>query len=132
MTATKTILVAINDSDASREAVEVGVSLAASQGAGVMFLHVIPHLNGARPADDAALRNAAARASAVGVPVATQLTGGDVAMAILSCAEAVDARLIVIGAGGRNLLKHRVSAAVTRRSSRPVLVARGVPLRQAA
>jgi nucleotide-binding universal stress UspA family protein len=126
------ILVGTNGSFGSGEAVEVGISIAASRRADVTFLHVIPHVNGTAPTDDPALREAEELARQRGVPAALELAEGDAAEAILARGDALGADLIVVGPSGRNPFKSHVAAAVSMRALRPVIIARGTRIRAAA
>jgi nucleotide-binding universal stress UspA family protein len=73
---------------------------------------------------------AARRATEAGVQVQTRLLTGDPAEQICSFADEVGARLIAVGTHGygamMRLLLGSVSAAVVRRSDRPVLVCRAL------
>jgi nucleotide-binding universal stress UspA family protein len=133
------ILVATDGSEAAREAVERGVDLASSQGAEVIFLRVAPptvwRYSRMAPASaiprklpapelDEALREAAARATEAGVEAKLALISGNAAREIVSVADILDVDLVVVGKSGRNPLREHVGTAVTRRTTRPVLVAR--------
>jgi nucleotide-binding universal stress UspA family protein len=131
-TRSKQILIATNGSPGSDEAVEVGVSMAASQKAQVTFLHVLPHVNGTAPADDPALRDAEDLARQRGVAAAIELAEGEPSEEILARSDALAADLIVMGPSGRNPFKTHVSWAVSSRALRPVLIARGTQLRAVA
>jgi nucleotide-binding universal stress UspA family protein len=122
------ILVATDGSPSAREAVEVGISLAASQAAEVTFLHVVPAGNGIDPAHDPALADAAKRARELGIGAHVEVGEGDASDQIVSRGDALGAALIVVGRGGRNFFKTPVSTAVAKRARRPVLVARGIGL----
>lgn len=133
------ILVATNGSEAAREAVELGVDLASSQGAEVIFLHVAPptvwRYSRMAPASaiprqlpspelDDALREAAARATEAGVGTRLALLSGDAAREIVSAADILDVDLVVVGKSGRNPLRDHVGTTVAKRAACPVLVAR--------
>jgi nucleotide-binding universal stress UspA family protein len=126
------ILVGTNGSAGSGEAVEVGISIAASRHSEVTFLHVVPHVNGTAPTDDQALRKAEELARQRGVAALLELAEGDPAEAILARSEDLEADLIVVGPTGRNPFKPHVGAKVSTRALRPVIVARGARVRTAA
>jgi nucleotide-binding universal stress UspA family protein len=133
------ILVATDGSEAAREAVELGVDLASSQDAEVIFLHVAPptvwRYSRMAPASaiprqlpapelDDALRDALARATEAGVEARLALLSGNAAREIVSAADILEVDLVVVGKSGRNPLREHVGSTVARRSERPVLVAR--------
>jgi nucleotide-binding universal stress UspA family protein len=126
------ILIATNGSPSSAEAVELGLSLATTQGAELTFLHVVGRPNGDRPSDDPVLRAAADRARERGLDATVELADGKPCDAILALGERLDASMIVVGSGGRMPFKGRVACALATRSLRPVLVARRTGLEAAA
>jgi nucleotide-binding universal stress UspA family protein len=141
------ILVATDGSGSSRQAVELGVEIAAAEDAEITFVHVAPPVEyragrtmsmRAVPrrlssVGDAVLDDAAAAASDNGVRFHRELIAGDVADVIVTLADVIDSDLIVVGERPRRLrVGQSVSRAVTRCSKRPVLVARATPERLAA
>jgi nucleotide-binding universal stress UspA family protein len=133
------ILVATNGTSSARDAVELGVELAEGGCAKVTFVHVVPpeeslvSLNAAiRPAlerhagaGDQVLDEAAAVATAHGVPCERALIVGDPGDAIVALADAIDADLIVVGERPRKFrVGSSVSRWVSRHTRRPSLVAR--------
>lgn len=131
------ILVATDGTPASREAVDLGVELAASEKAKVVFLHVAPpeyrYVRAARlPArprqldsdGDSALEEATEVASMRGVEHQLAHFAGETPDLIVNLAEAVHADLIVVGSRGRRLPHKSVSRHVVKHADRPVLIAR--------
>lgn len=134
-------LIATDGSPAADAAVEAGVQLAAEQGAGVVFVHVVEALDvvappfgpivaqprelGA-PEDDAALTAAAAMARTHDVPFELRLVSGFEVETILALADAIDAELIAIGSNRHGALGTvyfgSVSKELLRKARRPVLV----------
>lgn len=146
------ILIAIDGSPASDEAVEFGVELAAEQNAAVIFVHVVRLLDivpmtcfgmaaGARPhelteEEKQPLVEAKAAAERQGVHVTAKLLIGDAVDEIVACADNLDVDLIVIGSRGHgeltSALLGSVSRGVVSESKRPVVIVRereSVPLR---
>ena len=141
----KEILVATDGSPAAREAVEVGIDLAAEDGAHVTFLRVFPtdwtatRMGPVRPAarplggedHDPVLNDARGRAEERGIDAAIARVAGDPAKAIAAYADKVEADLLVLGSRGlgptTGALRGSVSRAVLKRLKRPVLV---VPTRR--
>jgi nucleotide-binding universal stress UspA family protein len=146
------ILIAIDGSPASDEAVEFGVELAAEQNAAVIFVHVVRLLDivpmtcfgmaaGARPhevteEEKQPLVEAKAAAEHQGVHVTAKLLIGDAVDEIVACADNLDVDLIVIGSRGHgdltSALLGSVSRGVVSESKRPVVIVRereSVPLR---
>ena len=148
----KRILIATDGSAPSREALEVGLDLAAQEGAHAIVVHVIPSLDtlptggygmgtGAVPhavtkADQAALDEAAALAEALGVELTTTLLRGTTVSQIVAYADEQDVDMIVIGSRGHNLLATAllgsVSLGVLRHTTRPVLVVRSLAAKKPA
>jgi nucleotide-binding universal stress UspA family protein len=142
----KRIVVAIDNSDPSDAAIELGTQLAAADGSRLAFCHVVDeetlyeeaaNFGGATyPVlhewlDEAAIlsRSAASQAEGSGVrSVETSVLTGNPVTEILNFAASQLADLIVIGAHGRRglryLLMGSVAQAVVRRSTIPVLVVR--------
>ena len=138
------ILIAIDGSPASDEAVELGVELAAEQQAAVTFVHVVRPLDvvpmncfglaaGARPHDVTEeerqpLVEAKAAAERQGVHATAELLVGDVVDEIVAYADNLDVDLIVIGSRGHgrltNALLGSVSRGVLSESKRPVVIVR--------
>jgi nucleotide-binding universal stress UspA family protein len=146
------ILIAIDGSPASDEAVEFGVELAAEQNAAVIFVHVVRLLDivpmtcfgmaaGARShevteEEKQPLVEAKAAAEHQGVHVTAKLLIGDAVDEIVACADNLDVDLIVIGSRGHgeltSALLGSVSRGVVSESKRPVVIVRereSVPLR---
>jgi nucleotide-binding universal stress UspA family protein len=131
------ILVATDGTSASREAVDLGVELAASENAEVVFLHVAQpveyrYVRGARfraiprqldSDGDSALEEATEVASKRGVEHQLAHFAGETPDLIVNVAEAVDADLIVVGSRGRRLSYKSVSRHVVKHADRPVLIA---------
>jgi nucleotide-binding universal stress UspA family protein len=141
----KEILVATDGSPAAREAVEMGIDLAAEQGARVTFLRVFatdwtatrmgPVRPAARPLsgedDDPVLKDARARAEQRGIEATVARVAGEPAKAIAAYAEKTEADLLVLGSRGlgsaTGALRGSVSHGVLKRLKRPVLA---VPARR--
>lgn len=145
----KTIVIATDGSEPAHEAVELGVELAAPLHAEVVFVHVLAkpdwspgsYGNPKRPIserDRQALDEAVAFAEAAGVDARVELVIGERGAGdeIVTCADTLDADLIVVGSRGRGALKStvlgRVSREVLHEARRPVLVARAVSRRRLA
>lgn len=139
------ILIAIDGSPASHEAVEFGVELAAEQNAAVIFVHVVPPLDvvpmtcfgmaaEARPheitdEERQPLVDANVAAEKHGVPATAKLLVGDTVDEIVACADNLDADLIVVGSRGHGKLTSALLGSVSRgvvsESKRPVVIVRG-------
>ena len=147
----KKIVIATDGSPTAVEAVEVGIELAAEQGAEVAFVHVLPaddyvvaarlgHLPKAHEVDmdesEVALREAADAAETAGVSYTLERISGDTVDEIVAVADSRDADLIVIGSRGRgpvtSALLGSVSRGVLGESRRPVLIVRGTLSRELA
>jgi nucleotide-binding universal stress UspA family protein len=144
------ILIAIDGSPASHEAVEFGVQLAAEQDAAAVFVHVVQPLDvvpmtcfgmaaGVRPhevteEERQPLVEAKAAAEHQGVHATAKLLVGDAVDEIVACADNLDVDLIVIGSRGHGKLSSALLGSVSRgvvsESKRPVLIIRGVEATQ--
>jgi nucleotide-binding universal stress UspA family protein len=144
------ILIAIDGSPASHEAVEFGIRLAAEQNAAVIFVHVVRPLDvvpmtcfgmaaGARPhevteEERQPLVEAKAAAEHQCVQATAKLLIGDAFDEIVACADNLDVDLIVIGSRGHGKLTSALLGSVSRgvvsESKRPVLIIRGVEAAQ--
>jgi nucleotide-binding universal stress UspA family protein len=136
----KTLVIATDGSTEAREAVAVGVDLAAEEHAKVIFVHVLSLLGVApdgskgmphRPVrieDDDALQEAVEVATGKGVPCKLELLVGLPEDEVVALADSVDADLIVMGSRGlrpaKQLALGSISRAVLDRAQRPVLVVR--------
>lgn len=137
----KTVVIATDGSPESRQAVEVGVEVAAEEQATVVFAHVLSLLQAApngtkgvphrpvRVEDDSALAEAVELATRKGVRCRPELLVGLPEDEIAALADAEDADLIVIGSRGlgpvKQLMLGSISRAVLDKATRPVLVVRG-------
>lgn len=139
----KLILIPIDGSETSREAMEEALLLAAEQGADARLIHVcepMRHIvmegivdltHAVRRQGEQFLAEATERARAYGVQATTALVqAGDrrVAVAIVDDAAAAGADLIAMGTHGRHGAEHlflgSVAEGVARRASVPVLLVR--------
>lgn len=139
------MLIAVDGSPASDEAVEFELELAAEHEAAVIIVHVAPALDvlpvstfgmtGALPhepsdIDRAPLEEAAAVAAERAVPATTKLLTGDAVDEIVAYADSQAVDLIVVGSRGHgaiaSALLGSVSRGILRESKRPVLVVRGL------
>ena len=147
------ILIAIDGSPASHEAVEFGVQLAAEQNAAVIFTYVGPAA-GRHPDDllrhgcrssaargllkkrDSSSSRRQAAAAHQGVQATAKLLIGDAVDEIVACADDLDVDLIVIGSRGHGKLTSALLGSVSRgvvsESMRPVLIIRGLEAAHAA
>jgi len=139
------ILVAIDGSPWSADAIELAVEMAAKHRSALTFVHVVPSLDVVpacavdgigtavphQPAehDHVLLADAATVAAEHGVTAATALLGGQTVEEIVAYSEADGADVIVVGSRGHGALASAllgsVSHGVLRTSSRPVLIVRG-------
>jgi nucleotide-binding universal stress UspA family protein len=144
------ILVATDDSETARRAVDAGVELAANEGAELVFAHVVsvldfaPESNGVeipparvpRAEENAALAAALASAAEHGVPAKAELLLGYPCTQILRLARHIDADLIVIGSRGLGPFKGAflgsTSRGVVAKAERPVMVVRETGVRELA
>jgi nucleotide-binding universal stress UspA family protein len=141
-------VIATDGSPASHEAVELGLELAAEQGAEAVFVHVVSALDvspwnglgtiGAIPhqvseADRAPLEEAARLAEEHGVEARTELLRGNPVDEIVACADSLDADLIVVGSRGHGAVASAVLGSVSRgvlgETRRPALGVRGAEAR---
>ena len=139
----KLILIPVDGSEASREALEEALLLAGEQRAAVRLVHVIEPMHhivlegvidlthAMRRQGELLLDQAAERVHAYSVPATTALLeAGDrrVAAAIVDEAAAAGADLIAMGTHGRQGVEHlflgSVAEGVARRASVPVLLVR--------
>jgi nucleotide-binding universal stress UspA family protein len=142
------ILIATDGSAGAREAVELGLELAGEHDAGVFIAHVVPAVDvlpwsglgmvsavphGVTAGDRAPLEDATARAEELGLSVTTVLLIGEPVDEIVAYADSRDVDLIVIGSRGHGAVASAilgsVSLGVLHETRRPVLVARGAPVR---
>ena len=140
------ILITVDGSPASNEAVEFGVELAAEQDAEVTLVHVVPPLDiipvpafgmgaGARPHDGQRGRPSAPRRSKSSCGAARrtrdrQSPDRRCRRRIVACADNLDVDLTVIGSRGHGTLRSALLGSVSRgvlsESRRPVAIVRGL------
>ena len=137
------ILIATDGSPASRDAITIGLELAAAENAAVTFVHVAPfhdpmplgvYAPGAAAPhatsmlDYAPLVKAGAIAAARGVDATVKLLQGHPPDEIVAYADSIGADLIVIGSRGHGALGTALLGSVSHRvlaeTRRPVLVVR--------
>jgi nucleotide-binding universal stress UspA family protein len=147
----KTIVIATDGSPSAREAVELGLDLAAEQRAEPVIVHVVPAFDlfpsvgfGMSSAqeheptteDRSSLEEAKTLAAERGVEAKTELLHGSPVDEIVAYADSIDADLIVIGSRGHgafaSALLGSVSLGVLHEARRPVLVVRGAHVPAAA
>jgi len=139
----KTIVIAVDGSPASDEAVRFGVELAEEHDAEAVFVHVVPPLDiipmngfglaGALPHeptvyDAMMLDDARSIAELHAVRARTRRLTGDTVDEIVAYADNIDADLIVLGSRGHGTLASALLGSVSRgvlsESKRPVVVVR--------
>lgn len=139
----KRILVAIDGSASSAEAVRFGVELTAEHEAELVFAHVVPEVDVVPAAafgmgsafphepsreDRVMLEDAAAVAAEHGVVSTTALLRGETVEELVRYADSNDVDLIVVGTRGHGAiagaLLGSVSRGILRETKRPVLVVR--------
>ncbi|MFA7428964.1 MAG: universal stress protein [Rhodospirillaceae bacterium] len=118
------ILAAVDLGPHSRNVIERALSQAAAHDASVTVIYCA-----SAPVEEAeAALRALLAGSEGGEGIAARIVSGDPATAIIAEAEAVDARMIVVGASDRSFLEQvfrgSVTLALIRSSRRPILVAR--------
>jgi nucleotide-binding universal stress UspA family protein len=136
----KYVVIGVDGSPASMQAIQVGLSLAASLGARAAFVHFSPLAEEAyreNPQDgpsqqrveevDPVLRQAAEAARACGVPAELMLQeSDDIAAQLAGTAEGLEADLVVVGNRGRgefaDVVLGSVSHELLRMSTVPVVV----------
>lgn len=131
------VLIAVDDTEASDTAVEQGLALAASEGAEVVFAHVVPiagehfvpHGTPERvpdPTKTEVLIEAAAKADAVGVPYRLELLVGYPPRQLALVADELDVDLVIVGSRHLSGLKRffigSTSRALIGESARPLLI----------
>lgn len=144
----KKILVATDGSEAGTAAADVGLDLAAEEGAEIIFAHVVSVLDFAPNLDDRAsipqrvpraesdevLQEALGRARARGVTASIELLVGHPSSQIVRLGHNVHADLIVVGSRGLGRFKSTVLGSTSREilahADRPVVVVRGAPIRE--
>ena len=148
----KRILVAIDGSPSSAEAVAFGVELAEEHTSELIFAHVVPTLDVVPPAgfgaiggafphepselDRTLLEDAAAVAAEHGIVATTVLLRGDTVDEIVAYADSHDVDLIVVGSRGHGAIAGALLGSVSRgvlaESKRPVLIVRAASVRDPA
>lgn len=147
----KKIVIATDGSPSAKEAVGVGIELAAEEGAAVTFVHVLPadeflvaarmgHIPKAHRVDmdesEIALHEAGDAAEEAGIEYTLERISGNTVDEIVAVADSEDADLIVIGSRGRGPITSTflgsVSKGVLGESRRSVLVVRGAHDREPA
>lgn len=141
----KHIFVPLDASPCAGAALDVAIGLASQNGARLTLCHVVdiknavpvfpesgvalmPWLESARADGATALKSGQARALAANVPCDTVEIDGPVATALVECAQAREADLIVLGSHGRTGLSHfllgSVAESVLQKARVPVTIVR--------
>jgi nucleotide-binding universal stress UspA family protein len=142
----KCIVIGTDGSPQAREAVELGLELAAREGVDVFVARVLSPVDSvvreetnravSHPLmsveDDPALRDAAGLAAERRVPCTLRLLVGLPEDELLALAREVEAGLVVVGSRGvgsvKGALLGSVSHGVLKRADRPVLIVKGAPV----
>jgi nucleotide-binding universal stress UspA family protein len=147
----KKILIAVDGSEPSTEALVFGLELAAEEDAKAILVHVAPSIDampvggfGLSPgavvheltsADRAPLKAALELADEMGVGAKVEMLRGTAVSQIVAYADAQDVDLIVLGSRGHGALTAAllgsVSLGVLRGTTRPVLIVRGLAAKPA-
>jgi nucleotide-binding universal stress UspA family protein len=140
----KRIVIATDGWSCSRKALELGLELAAAEGAEVRVVHVVPRTEWATPAmlgamarvphrqseaDRASLVEARKLAEQRGQRVSTELLIGDVVNEVVTYADSFDADMIVVGSHGlgavTGAIVGSVSQGILHEAACPVLIVPG-------
>lgn len=143
----KRILIATDGSPAAKQAIEVGVELAESEDAAILFVHVVPvadivatsgfGLMAPVPhplaaSDEQLLDDALAIADRADVPASVKLLRGNTVDEIVAYADSMNADLIVVGSRGHGAITSALLGSVSRgvlaESRRPVMIVRSTPV----
>lgn len=126
------IVIATDGSDSAREALHVGLELAAEQGTPVTIVHVVRPSDGDPPRhaeDDEALREGLALARHEEVEPDLELREGEPAEEVARLAEEIDADLVIVGSRGLGRASASILGSVSRSMldccKQPVMVVRG-------
>jgi nucleotide-binding universal stress UspA family protein len=124
----KTIVLAYNDTEASKRALERAAELAGFYGANLVVTSIVPVLVGANPSAEPGeeLQRAGAKLRELGVEAELVEAIGDIADAIVEVAESRKADLIIVGTRElsqvERLLGYSVSEGVQRMAHCDVLI----------
>jgi nucleotide-binding universal stress UspA family protein len=140
-----TIVIATDGSQCALDAENLGLELAAAEGAEAIFVHVAPQMDvlptlGFAPGaaipheltddDRRALERGLRLAGECGVEARSELLRGQPVDEVVAYADSIDADLIVVGSRGHggftSALLGSVSRGILHEARRPVLIARGV------